>query len=72
LLSYLFCSHKYHNIENYFIFEQIKKRIEAILLRIVTKLSKICVWDLNLVLKSLDPDLNPHWCKMFDLDLDPH
>jgi hypothetical protein len=24
-LSYLFCSHKYHKIENYFIFKRVKK-----------------------------------------------
>jgi hypothetical protein len=29
-LSYLFCSHKFHNIENYFSFEQIKKKTETI------------------------------------------
>jgi hypothetical protein len=27
LSSFLFCSHKYHKIENYFIFEQIKTKI---------------------------------------------
>jgi hypothetical protein len=27
LLSYLFCSHKYHKIENYFIFELMKKKL---------------------------------------------
>jgi hypothetical protein len=27
LLSYLFCSHKFHKIENYFIFEMLKKKI---------------------------------------------
>jgi hypothetical protein len=25
--SYLFCSHKYHRTENYFIFEQVKKKL---------------------------------------------
>jgi hypothetical protein len=29
LLSYLFLSHKFHNIVNYFIFEMLKKKISA-------------------------------------------
>jgi hypothetical protein len=29
LVSYLFCSHKFHKIENYFIFEMLKKKIWA-------------------------------------------
>jgi hypothetical protein len=29
VLSYLFCSHKFHKIENYFIFEMYKKKIWA-------------------------------------------
>jgi hypothetical protein len=53
LLSYIFCSHKFHKIENYFIFEMPKKKIGANFQRIielftpkiVTKLSKIWVWD---------------------------
>jgi hypothetical protein len=48
-----FCSHKFHIIENYLIFEMMKKKIWANFLRnielftqkIVTKLSKIWVWD---------------------------
>jgi hypothetical protein len=45
LLSYLFCSHKYGKIENYFIFELVKKKIWSNLQRtfypkIVNKLSK--------------------------------
>ncbi len=48
-----FCSHKFHKIENYFIFEMLKKKIWAIFRRIielftqkiVTKLSKIGGWD---------------------------
>jgi hypothetical protein len=48
-----FCSHKYHKIKNYFIFEQVKKKLWANLHRIikhftqkiVIKLSKIWVWD---------------------------
>jgi hypothetical protein len=53
LLSYLFCSHKFHKIGNYFIFEVLKKKmwdnfqriIELFTQKIVTKLSKIWVWD---------------------------
>jgi hypothetical protein len=49
LLSYLFCSHKFHIIEHYFIFELLKKKIwanfqrimELFTQKIVTKLSKI-------------------------------
>ena len=48
-LSYFFCSHKFHIIENYFIFEMLKKKIWANFHRttrkIVTKLSKIWIWD---------------------------
>ncbi len=50
-----FCSHKFHIIENYFIFEKLKKKIRANFIfkriielftqKIVTKLSKIWVWD---------------------------
>jgi hypothetical protein len=48
-LSYLFCSHKYHKMENYFIFELVKniiwanlqKIIELFTQKIVIKLSKI-------------------------------
>jgi hypothetical protein len=47
------CSHKFHKIENYFSFEVLKKKIlanfqriiELFTLKIVTKLSKIWVWD---------------------------
>ncbi len=53
LLSYFFCSHKFHISENYFIFEMLKRKIWANFQRIielftqksVTKLSKIWVWD---------------------------
>jgi hypothetical protein len=49
----IFCSHKFHNIENYFIFEMMKKIIWAHFQRIialfppknVNNLSKIWVWD---------------------------
>jgi hypothetical protein len=48
-----FCRHKFHIIENYFIFEMLKKKISAnfqkiielFTQKIVTKLSKIWVWD---------------------------
>jgi hypothetical protein len=48
-----FCSHKFHKIVNYFIFGMLKKKIWANFQRmielfnqkIVTKLSKIWVWD---------------------------
>jgi hypothetical protein len=47
------CSYKFHKFENYFIFELLKKKIWAKFQRIielseqkiVTKLSKIWVWD---------------------------
>jgi hypothetical protein len=35
LLSYLFCSHKYDKVQNYFIFEQAKKKLWANLQRII-------------------------------------
>jgi hypothetical protein len=48
-----FCSHKFHKIGSYFIFEMLKKKIWAKFQRIIevftqkifTKLSKIWVWD---------------------------
>jgi hypothetical protein len=51
LLSYLFCSHKFHKIGNYLIFEMLKKKlwancqriVELFAQKIVTKLSKIWV-----------------------------
>jgi hypothetical protein len=53
LLSYLFCSHKFHKIENYFIFEMLKKNflagfqdfLEFVTQKCVTNLSKIWVSD---------------------------
>ncbi len=53
MLSYLFCIHKFHIIENYFIFELLKKKIwanfqriiELFTQKIVTKLLKLWVWD---------------------------
>jgi hypothetical protein len=47
------CSHKFHKIENYFSFEVLKKKlwanfqriIELFTQKIVTKLSKIWLWD---------------------------
>ncbi len=64
LLSYLFCSLKFHLIENYFIFEMLKKKnwanfqriIELFTQKIVTKLSKIWVWDPGCEIR--DPDKN--------------
>jgi hypothetical protein len=49
----IFCSHKFHKIENYFIVEMLKKIIwanvqriiELFTQKIVNKLSKILVWD---------------------------
>jgi hypothetical protein len=51
--TYLFWSHKFHKIVNYFTFEMLKKKIlanfqriiELLTQKIVTKLSKIWVWD---------------------------
>ncbi len=48
-----FCGHKFNNIENYFIFEMLKEKIwakfqriiELFTQKVVTKLSKILVWD---------------------------
>ncbi len=48
-----FCSQKFHKIENYFIFDMLKKKIWANFPRIIelftpkisTKISKIWVWD---------------------------
>jgi hypothetical protein len=53
LLSYLFYSHKFNKIVNYFMFEMLNKKIwdnfqrviELFTPKIVTKLSKIWVWD---------------------------
>jgi hypothetical protein len=49
----MLCSHKFHKIENYFSFEVLQKKIwanfqrilELFIQKIVTKLSKIWVWD---------------------------
>ncbi len=49
----LLCSHKFHKIVHYFSFEVLKKKIwanfqriiELFAQKIVTKLSKVCVWD---------------------------
>jgi hypothetical protein len=62
-MSYQFlCSHKFHKIKNYFSFQVLKKKIWANFLKIielftqkiVTKLSKIWVWDPG-VKKAPDP-----------------
>jgi hypothetical protein len=69
LVVILFCSHKFHKIENYFIFEMLNKKfsanfqriIELFTQKIVTKLSKIWFWDPGSqirdpgVKKALDP-----------------
>ncbi len=52
-LFILFCSHKFHKIKFYFVFEMLKKKsltkfqriIEVFTQKIITKLSKIWVWD---------------------------
>ncbi len=77
-----FCSHKFHIIENYLIFKMLKKKIWAISQRIiemftqkiVTKLSKIWVWDPGSeiwdpipdpgVKKAPDPDPQ-HWERLW-------
>ncbi len=49
----LFCCHKFHKTENYFVFELLKKKIwanfqriiELFMQKIVIKLSKIWFWD---------------------------
>ncbi len=59
----LFCSHKFHQIENCFIFEMMKKIvwanfqriIELFNQKIVTKLSKIWVWDPGSEIRIRDP-----------------
>jgi hypothetical protein len=51
--SGMLCSHKFHKIPNYFSFEVVKKKIwanfqriiELFTQKIVTKLSKIWIWD---------------------------
>jgi hypothetical protein len=56
-----FCSHKFHKIENYFIFEMLKKKIwpsfqriiELFTKKFVTKLLKIWVWDPGLGVKKV-------------------
>jgi hypothetical protein len=66
-----FCNHKFHNIENYFIYEKLKKNISTNFQRIielynkkiVTKLSKIWVWDPGSgknLFRIPDPDPQ-HW-----------
>ncbi len=52
-MSNFFCSHKFHQIVNYFIFEMLKKKIwdnfqriiEFFTQKIATQLSKMWVWD---------------------------
>jgi hypothetical protein len=48
-----YCSHKFHKIVNYFIFETLKKKnwasfqriLELFTQKIVTRVSKIWIWD---------------------------
>jgi hypothetical protein len=44
-MSYLFFSHKYYKIKNYFVFELRKKKIEPIHKELYSKLLKIWVSD---------------------------
>ncbi len=56
------CSHKFHKIEHYFSFEVLKKKIwahfqriiELFTQKIVTKLSKIWVWDPGSEIQDLE------------------
>jgi hypothetical protein len=74
------CSHKFHKIENYFSFEVLKKKVWANFQRIfklftpkiVTKLSKIWVWDpektysgsrIQVSKRHLIPDPDPQHCR---------
>jgi hypothetical protein len=60
-------SHKFHIIENVFIFEMLKKKIwanfqriiELITQKIVTKLSKIWVWDPGFGIRDPGSGKNP-------------
>ncbi len=73
-LLYHFCNHKFHKIENYIIFEMLKKIIwanfqrikELFTQKIVYKLSKICVWDPGSRIQGSKrhriPDPDPHNC----------
>jgi hypothetical protein len=64
LLSYLFCSPKFHKIENNLIFEMLKKKIwanfqriiELFTQKIVNMLSKIWVWGLGSGSEIRDPE----------------
>ncbi len=57
-------SHQFHKIENYFSFEMLKKKIwanfqriiELLTQKIVTKLSKIWVWDPGYEIRDRDPE----------------
>jgi hypothetical protein len=68
-LSHLFCGHKFHIIENYLIFEMLKKKIWANFQRItelftqtiVTKLSKIWVWDPGSEIRDAVSGKNLFW-----------
>jgi hypothetical protein len=74
LLSHLFCSHEFHKIEDYYIFEMRNKKIwpdfqriiEVFTQKNVTKLSKIWVWDPGSRIQGLKrhriPDPDPQHC----------
>jgi hypothetical protein len=55
-----FCSHKFHKIVNYFIFEMLNKKIWANFL-IVTKLSKIRVWDPGSEIRDPEKTYSGSW-----------
>ncbi len=80
----LFCCYEFHKIENYLIFYMLKKKIlanfqrikEVFAQKIVTKLSKIRVWDpgpgINLSRiqgsqRHRIPDPDPHHWKIYSL-----
>jgi hypothetical protein len=69
------CSHKFHKIENYFSFEVLKKKIwanfqriiELFTQKIVTKLSKIWLWDSGsgkTLFRIPDPDPQHWWIRI--------
>ncbi len=47
IFPYLFCCHKYHKIENYYIFELAKKKIWANLQRIIELFTQNIVMKLS-------------------------
>ncbi len=66
----IFCSQKFHKIENYFIFEMLKKKIiwanfqriiELFTQKIVNKLSKIWVWDPESEIRDPEKTYSRSW-----------